>query len=127
MNLAPSDFPLRADPAGVSKPGFDIMLAISGARQAALPTVQLLRERAARASHVAMVGAVRGMFGGTKAAAGPDAPRPVRFFDLSDGARPRPETVNSLFTRGFQPMLSPFGLDTGSSALPIPHDEDIME
>lgn len=127
MNLVPSEFSHRVDVVGVSKHSFDILLAVSSARQAALPTVRLLRERERRDIHDAAVGAVREMLGGSIGAPGPDAARPVRFFDLSDDATTSSETVNSPFTRGFQAMLSPFGPDTGSAVQPIPHDEDIME
>ena len=51
MNLAPSDLPRLAGAASLSKPGFDIILAVSAARQAMLPTTGLLRARTARAIH----------------------------------------------------------------------------
>ena len=43
MNVAPSEFPRLAGAARLSKPGFDIILAVSSARQAAQPTVRLLQ------------------------------------------------------------------------------------
>lgn len=127
MNLLPSDLPHPADATSLSKPGFDILLAVSRARQAALPTVRLLRERETDELHAAAVGAVREMLGGGVQALDDGMLRPARFFDLSDEANGLPETVNSAFTRGFQPMLNPSSIKARTSALPIPHDEDFME
>ena len=70
---------------------------------------------------------LRDMLLGTATAATPESVRPARFFDLSDPANALSETVNDLFTRGFQPMLSPADLEPRMSVNPIPHDEDNME
>lgn len=120
MNLAPSDLPRTADAASLSNPGFDIILAVSSARQAALPTVRLLQTRSNRESHVALLGALRHYLGGAVGAGNRNASRPVRFFDLSHDVNTLPETMNSLFTRGFQPMLNPSELDRSASVNPIP-------
>lgn len=127
MNAAPSKFPQFADAARLSGPGFDILLAVSQARQAALPTVRLLRERATRERHKARVNALSHFLAAAPAATEQTAARPVRFLDLSDEANALTETMNSLFTRGFQPMLNPSHVPTWSSASPTPHDEDNME
>ncbi len=127
MNLVPSDLPRLAGAASLSKPGFDILLAISSARQTAQPTARLLRAAAMGESRRAKLNALCEMLGGRAADARRNAPCPVRFLDLSDRANALPETMNSLFTRGFQPMLNPLHIDQRSSALPIPPDEDIME
>lgn len=127
MNAAPSKFPQFADAARLSGPGFDILLAVSKARQAALPTVRLLRERATREHHAARVNALSHFLAAAPAATEQTATRPVRFLDLSDEANALTETMNSLFTRGFQPMLNPLHVTAWSSAQPTPHDEDDME
>ena len=124
MNAAPSKFPQLADATRLSGPGFDILLAVSKARQAALPTVRLLRERATRERHAARVNALSHFLAAAPAATEQMAGRPVRFLDLSEEANALTETMNSLFTRGFQPMLSPADLHPLLSARPIPHDED---
>lgn len=124
MNLASSEFPRLAGAASLSRPSFDIVLAVSSARQAALPTARLLGEQAGRDSRREKLNALSGLLAGTAA---PDAPRPVRFLDLSDTANALPQSMNSLFTRGFQAMLNPLPLEPWSSARPIPLDEDIME
>lgn len=127
MNLAPSDLPRIAGAASLSNPGFDIILAVSSARQAMLPTVRLLQTRSNRESHAARVGALRHYLGGAAAGGQRNAPRPVRFFDLSHDVNALPETMNSLFTRGFQAMLNPSDLDRSASVNPIPPDVETME
>ena len=126
MNFVPSELPRIAGAARLSKPGFDIILAVSSARQAALPTVRQLRTQAHRERHAAKLNAVRQIFCGTRARAEQKAPRVVRFFDLSDDVNALPETMNSLFTRGFQPMLNPSDLDMNASDTP-PSDGENME
>lgn len=115
MNVAPSHLAHFAAAAGVSKPGFDILLAASDARQSALPTVRMLRLQAHHAAHSAHVNAVAHLLGGFGADRGQRAARPVRFFDLSDEANGLPETMNAPFTRGFQSMLNPFVLEQTAS------------
>ena len=127
MNAAPSKFPQLADATRLSGPGFDILLAVSKARQAALPTVRLLRERATRERHAARVNALSHFLAAAPAATEQMAGRPVRFLDLSEEANALTETMNSLFTRGFQPMLNPLPVAAWLSAQPTPHDEDDME
>lgn len=126
MNFAPSEFPRLAGAARLSKPGFDIILAISSARQAAQPTVRLLRAHAKRQAHVATLNVLRQMLGGSRREPEQTAPHIVRFFDLSDGVNALPETMNGLFTRGFQPMLSPSDLETNASDK-FPPDVETME
>ena len=127
MNASPSNIPQLSAATSLSNPGFDILLAVSEARQSALPTVRLLRAQATRERHAEKIGALRDMLLGTATAATPESVRPARFFDLSDPANALSETVNDLFTRGFQPMLNPSWIDPLLSARPIPHDEDFME
>lgn len=126
MNVAPSEFPRLAGAARLSKPGFDIVLAVSSARQAAQPTVRMLRAQATRHAHAETLNGLRRMLGGTRRAPEQNAPRIVRFFDLSDDANALPETMNSLFTRGFQPMLNPSDLEKNASDK-IPPDVETME
>ena len=120
MNAAPSHLAHFADAARLSKPGFDILLAVSDARQAALPTVRLLRMQAIRDAHSAHVNALAHLLGGFGADDAQRAARPVRFFDLSDDGHGLPETMNELFTRGFQSMLNPSILEQATSGNPIP-------
>ncbi|MCW0198574.1 hypothetical protein [Sphingopyxis sp.] len=127
MNVDPSDFPQLAGVSRLSEPGFDILLAVSEARQAASPTVRLLRARANRERHAARVNALSHFLAAAPVATEQMAARPVRFLDLSDGANALTETVNSPFTRGFQSMLNPLHVAPWLSASPIPHDEDNME
>lgn len=127
MNAAPSKFPQLVDATRLSRPGFDILIAVSAARQTALPTVRMLRERANRERHSARVNALSHFLAAAPAATEQMAVRPVRFLDLPDEVNALPETMNSLFTRGFQSMLNPLHVAPWSSALPIPHDEDDME
>jgi hypothetical protein len=120
MNVAPSEFPRIAGAARLSKPGFDIIMAVSSARQAALPTVRMLRTQAVRESHAATINALRHLLGGTRRMAEQKAPRVVRFFDLSDDVNALSETMNDLFTRGLQPMLNPSDLERKTSEHPHP-------
>ncbi|MBB5706572.1 hypothetical protein [Sphingopyxis panaciterrulae] len=127
MNLVPSDLPRPDSAASMAKPGFDIILAVSSARQTALPTVRLLRARAQDESHAARLTALREMLGGHAGGARSVDRGPVRFFDLSEAANGPSQTMNSLFTRGFQPMLNPSDIDQPLSVEPIPPVEDFME
>ncbi|MBL9069071.1 MAG: hypothetical protein JNM03_03690 [Sphingopyxis sp.] len=127
MNANPSNIPQLSGAAGLESPGFDILLAVSAARQAALPTVRMLKAQATRAVHAERVNALSHFLAAAPAATEQDAVRPVRFFDLSDEANDLPETMNSLFTRGFQPMLNSADIEPWGSVQPIPHDEDNME
>lgn len=127
MNANPSNLPLLSGAASLSEPGFDILLAVSEARQAALPTVRMLKAQATRALHMERVNALSHLLAAAPAATEQNAARPVRFFDLSDRANDLPEKINSPFTRRFQPMLNPFDLESRMSVTPIPHDEDNME
>lgn len=126
MNVAPSEFPRLAGAARLSKPDFDIILAVSSARQAAQPTVRLLQADATRRTRTESLNALRHMLGGSRRAPEQKAPSVVRFFDLSDGANALPETMNGLFTRGFQAMLNPSVLETNASDQ-IPPDGETME
>lgn len=127
MNANPSNIPQLSGAASLSSPGFDILLAVSAARQAALPTVRMLKAQATRDIHATRINALSHFLAAAPAATEQSAARPVRFFDLSDEANDLPETVNSLFTRAFQPMLKSSGIEPWLSVHPIPHDEDNME
>ena len=127
MNASPSNIPQLSAATSLSNHGFDILLAVSEARQSALPTVRMVRAQATRERHAEKIGALRDMLLGTAPAAASESARPARFFDLSDPANALSETVNDLFTRGFQPMLNPLPIRPWLSASPIPHDEDNME
>ena len=126
MNLDPSDLPRIAGAARLSKPGFDIILAVSSARQAMLPTVRQVRARARRDRHAAKLNALRQILCGSRGSTEQKARPVVRFFDLSDDANALPETMNDLFTRGFQPMLNPSDLEQEASDTP-PSDVANME
>lgn len=127
MNLASSHIPRTTGAVSLSKPSFDIILAVSSARQASLPTVRLLRARAYRESHAAKLNALCEMLGGKAGGARSVDHGPARFFDLSDPANDRSETMNSRFTRGFQPMLNPRRIDPRLSVETDPPVEDFME
>ncbi len=127
MNIAPSEFPRLAGAARLSKPGFDIIMAVSSARQAAQPTVRLLRARATRQVRAAKLNTLRRMLAGTGPAPEQNTPHIVRFFDLSDDVNSLTESMNSLFTRGFQPMLNPSSLETRASDEFPPADVETME
>ena len=120
MKADPSDFQHLSGAASLSKPGFDILLAVSSARQAAAPTVRLIEGQAIRDAHRARVNALAHFLAGAAPATEENALRPVRFFDLSDDANGLPENMKSLFTRGFQPMLNPSDIAKTASAPPIP-------
>jgi len=126
MNLVPSDLPRIAGAARLSKPGFDIILAVSSARQVALPTVRQLRARAQRECHAARLNTLKDILCGNRPAGEQKAARVVRFLDLPDDANGLPETMNGLFTRGFQPMLNPSDLKQNASDIP-PSDVENME
>ncbi|MBB6425823.1 hypothetical protein [Sphingopyxis sp. JAI128] len=126
MNVAPSEFPRLPGATRMSKPAFDIIMAVSGARQAMLPTARLVRAQAVRESHAATLNALRRILGGARRTTEQTAPRVVRFLDLSDEVNALPETMNDLFTRGLQSMLNPSGLDQKSSE-PPPSDDANME
>src|SRR3546814_14526340 len=74
MNLDPSDLPRIAGAARLSKPGFDIILAVSSARQAMLPTVRQLRARAQRDRHAAKLNALRYILCGRRGSTEQKAP-----------------------------------------------------
>ncbi len=126
MNLDPSDLPRIAGAARLSKPDFDIILAVSSARQAVLPTVRQLRTQANRERHAAKLNALCRKFCGSRVSAEQKAPRVVRFLDLSGDVNALPETMNSPFTRGFQSMLNPSVLKPIASDTP-PSDVENME
>lgn len=126
MNFAPSEFPRLAGAARLSETGFDILLAVAGARQSAQPTVRMLRARTTRRTHVATVNALCRMFGRGRSNAEHNDLRVVRFLDLSDVSNGSPETMNTAFTRGFQPMLNPSDLGTIASDH-FPPDDETME
>ena len=65
----------------------------------------------------------RAMLCGTMAGSWAFGPRPARFFDLSEEVTVLPETVNSLFTRGFQPMLNSSTVDMLASDAPLSDGE----
>lgn len=119
MNADPSHLAHFTDAASLSKPGFDVLLAVSSARQAMLPTVRMLRTQASREAHGIYVNALAHLLGGFGATVEKSAGRPVRFFDLSDGGNGLPETMNGLFTRGFQSMLNPSILEQATSVNPM--------
>ena len=123
MNVAPSNLPRLAGAASLSKPGFDIILAVTAARQGALPTATVLRAKARQDFQADLSSARRAMLCGTRAENAAFGPKPTRFFDLSMEANVLPESVNSLFTRGFQPLLNSSDLDSLSSDAPRPDDE----
>ena len=125
MNFVPSELPRIAGAARLSTPGFDIIMAVSSARQASSTTARLLRENANRQAHRATLKALSHILGGTPRAAEQKAPKVVRFFDLSDDVNALPETMNSLFTRGFQPMLSPSDLEQIASEKSPPDVENM--
>lgn len=127
MNVAPSEFPRIAGAARMSKPGFDIIMAVSSARQAAQPTVRLLRTHATRQARAATLNALRQMLAGNGGTPEQRASHIVRFFDLSDDVNALPENMNSLFTRGFQPMLKPSVLVTRASDKSPLSDVETME
>ncbi len=132
MNASPSKFPRLEDGISVPEPGFDILLAVSNARQASLPTVQLLKVQAMHTARRERTRALTHILCGRadRAATGRganDLARLVRFLELPDEEKRIPETMNGLFTRGFQAMLSPFGLPTTTSVTPIPPDVETME
>lgn len=126
MNIVPSDLPRIAGAARLSAPGFDIIRAVSSARQGASPTVHHLQNWAQRECHAAKLKSLRRILCGNRPATEQNAPRVVRFFDLSAQANGLPETMNAPFTRGFQPMLSPSDLEPETSETP-PSDFENME
>ena len=125
MNFVPSELPRIAGATRLSKPGFDIIMAVSSARQATLPTVRLARTQVNREAHKAALNALRQILCGTARTAEQKAPRVVRFFDLSEDVNGSPETMNGLFTRGFQPMLSPSDLEQNASEKSPPDVENM--
>ena len=126
MNFVPSELPRIAGAARLSKPDFDIIMAVAGVRQASLPTVRMVRAQAHRESRAATLNALRGMLCGIVSATEQKAPQVVRFLDLSEDGNASPETMNSLFTRGFQPMLNPSHLEMNASDTP-PSDGNNVE
>lgn len=101
MNIVPSDLPRIAGADRLSMPSFDILLAVSSARQAALPTVRQLQARAERERHAAKLNALTNILSGNRAATEQRATRVVRFFDLSINANGLAKTMNDLFTEDF--------------------------
>lgn len=104
------DFPPRAAHRDSPiRPGFDVLLAVTGARQAASPTARLVAGR--RGHACAAGGAVpHGSLLALRSAS--DAPAAARFADLTlgtvpngDGCGAANEEMKSPFTRAFQPMV----------------------
>src|SRR3546814_5365341 len=91
-----------------------------------LPTVRQLRARAQRDRHAAKLNALRYILCGRRGSTEQKAPSVVRFLDLSDDANALPETMNSLFTRGFQPMLNPSDLDQEASDRSEEHTSELQ-
>ena len=127
MNLNPSSHPRLAGAISLSKPGFDMVSAVAGARRAMLPTVRLLRAQANRDAYRTRVNSRLEILGGRGSMREQMVPRPVRFLELSDDANALPEFMTSLFTRGFQPMLSPLHIERNASVPPASPDVENME
>ena len=114
MNFAPSEFRALPVPPDCLRPALTFLLAVAGARQSRSPRFECsARARpAGRTSQPLMRCAGCSVAG---AAMEHNDLRVVRFLDLSDVSNGSPETMNTAFTRGFQPMLtSDLGTIVGS-------------
>lgn len=107
------DFPPRAAPRDSAiRPGFDVLLAVTGARQAASPTARLVAGRRSRSDAV-NGGAPHGsLLPPGRTSDGQAVAPAARFADVALGAVPDLDScgatnteMKSPFTRAFQPMV----------------------
>ena len=113
----------RSDAKMLSRPSFDIILAIATARQAACPTAQLLNREAGPQSARDATAVRRALCGGGLVSPRRDNFQTGRFFEVrapeaQESARvgEMATVMNDPFTRAFQPMLKPSGLDDAIQA-----------
>lgn len=105
---------VRGNARMVSRPGFDIILAIAQARQTASPTTRLLIRDDSAGAPVESALVRRRLLGSGLKLPRRELFRAARFFDsaeMTSGAAEQfdsknPE-VNGAFTRAFQPLLKP--------------------
>ena len=105
------DFPPRAaHRVSAIRPGFDVLLAVTAARQAASPTARLVATRRGRARDAGDAACRTGLLASGRV--GGDTPGVARFADVSLGAAPERdnqeagrEEMNSPFTTAFQPLV----------------------
>ncbi|MBA4747192.1 MAG: hypothetical protein H2056_00610 [Sphingopyxis sp.] len=106
------DFPPRAAHRDSAiRPGFDVLLAVTGARQAASPTARLVAGRCSRddASSPVPHGS---LLPPGRTSDGQAVPAPARFADVALGTVPNGDgegvcdkEMKSPFTKAFQPMV----------------------
>lgn len=118
----------------LSRPGFDLIMAVASARQAASPTTRLLHHQdGARSGRNG--GAVRrALLGGGQILSRNETLCAARFFDAS-AAEPQDSVllgemvteINDPFTRAFQRMLKPLDLEAAHQADGATSVESVME
>jgi hypothetical protein len=107
------DFPPRAAHRDSAiRPGFDVLMAVTGARQAASPTARLVAARRCPASSAVNSASRAGLLATGRTGAEAATMAVARFADLALGADPERDSqatanqeMNSPFTRAFQPMV----------------------
>lgn len=107
------DFPPRAAHRDSAiRPGFDVLMAVTGARQAASPTARLVAARRSAAPSAATAASRAGLLATGRTGAVEATMAVARFADLTLGAAPERDSqtatnpeMNSPFTRAFQPMV----------------------
>ena len=107
------DFPPRAAHRDSAiRPGFDVLLAVTGARQAASPTARLVAGRRSRADAVSNGVPHGSLLPPGRASNGRADSAAARFADVALGAVPKrddesdyDEEMKAPFTKAFQPMV----------------------
>lgn len=108
------------------KPGFDIIMAVSSARQAASPTARRVHEWQAAIANSALPAARRSLFSGQRVTC-PTAAGLARFCDLSIELTTASQNMNAPFTRAFQPMLKTLPVQPDLGGQPNRADEENMD
>ena len=107
------DFPPRAAHRDSAiRPGFDVLLAVTGARQAASPTARLVASRRARGSAATDAAGRTGLLATGRPGSDCSSADVARFADLTMPTAPERDSpgaanqeMKSPFTRAFQPMV----------------------
>jgi hypothetical protein len=126
MQFDSSMNPGALDVDSLVKPGFDIIMAVSSARQTASPTARCVHAwETARANSV--LPAARRSLLSRQGAACSTTVGLARFYELSDVQADTHQNVNDAFTRAFQPMLNVLPVDPVLGGQPDHSDEENMD
>lgn len=126
MQFDSSMDPNALDADRLVKPGYDIIMAVCSARQAASPTARCVHEWQAANANSALPAARRSLLSGQRSTC-PKVTGLARFYDLSGDMSAAAENINSPFTRAFQPMLKTLPVQPDLGGQPDRIDEENMD